>query len=565
MPENHTGRRPRLPYLLTPLVTAALVIGGVNLAAGHRAEPAAADRDTAEDGRAGALVVSANLQDAIRGADARDTRDLDTFVRRLTASTPQAPDVLLLTEVLGPGAQRVAQRLEATTGDQYQVLAAPGRSAFLSDGAVRESAIVLNTSTMRVVRDAAFVRVQGEDQVSAVVAERGTDLRLPVVSAHAAGDPLPAVEELHAHLSQLAASVDDGDAVPVLGGDHRASRCVEQAAYQAVDCAPQPFWTALTTTHGYDDALFDRSGAETVRHSGYVFARGAVIDAGLDTSYARDLPDSTVCKDAFDSGRSSSASPECRAGYYADAPFGWAVVGVGEPVRRAVVPSRIALDHCELGTRHAAALARVVNTTGEDVTDQVRVVAPAALSVTPESGELSVPAGEARTLPLRVSAPQDTPAGTHEVAVTIGDLETRLTVSLPQACDEAPVTATSYHSGFPPTHATDGDINTFWHSEYSPPTPLPQSITLNLRETRQVSTLTYQPRFDGNLNGTIRDYTVYTSTDGRTFTEVASGTWTVDARLKSVTFPPVDARYVRLEALSASGGSYASAAEVTAG
>jgi len=58
---------------------------------------------------------------------------------------------------------------------------------------------------------------------------------------------------------------------------------------------------------------------------------------------------------------------------------------------------------------------------------------------------------------------------------------------------------------------------------------------------------------------------VHVSADGRTYTEVARGTWVTDARLKTVTFPPVEARCVRLEALSASGGSYASAAEVTVG
>ncbi|GGS70820.1 discoidin domain-containing protein [Nonomuraea spiralis] len=93
----------------------------------------------------------------------------------------------------------------------------------------------------------------------------------------------------------------------------------------------------------------------------------------------------------------------------------------------------------------------------------------------------------------------------------------------------------------------DGDIATFWHSEYSPPTPLPQSL-----------------RFDGNLNGTILDHKVYVSTDGQTFTQVAAGTWAGDARLKTAAFPAVDARYVRLEGTRASGGSYLSAAEVTA-
>jgi hexosaminidase len=57
---------------------------------------------------------------------------------------------------------------------------------------------------------------------------------------------------------------------------------------------------------------------------------------------------------------------------------------------------------------------------------------------------------------------------------------------------------------------------------------------------------------------------VYVSTDGQAFTEVASGTWALDARLKTAAFTAVDARYVRVEGTRASGGSYLSAAEVTA-
>ncbi|WP_234379971.1 discoidin domain-containing protein [Streptomyces sp. CMB-StM0423] len=57
---------------------------------------------------------------------------------------------------------------------------------------------------------------------------------------------------------------------------------------------------------------------------------------------------------------------------------------------------------------------------------------------------------------------------------------------------------------------------------------------------------------------------MYVSADGREFTEVAAGTWDRDARLKTASFAAADARYVRLEAHTASGGSHASAAEVTA-
>ncbi|MBO0829586.1 MAG: discoidin domain-containing protein [Streptosporangiales bacterium] len=557
MPE-HTSRHPRrvAASLLAPVLAAALVVATVALL--HRDWHSGTSADTS----ARALVVSANLEDAIRPADAADTRDLDTFVHRLVASTPNSPDVLLLTEVLGPGASRIADELTAATGDHYLVLAAPGDTAFLPDAAVRESAIVLNTTTMRVAQPGKFVRVQSEDEAYAVVARKGTDLELPVVSAHAAGDPVPATAMLNSVVSGYKSSGDPSNVVPVLGGDYRTSRCLEPRDYQAVDCAAQSFWNTLTTTDGYDDALFDGSGAETQKRSSYVFARGSVTSAHVDTAYDNDLPDRAACKDAFDAGRSGSASAACRSAYYADEPFGWAVLTARQPVQRSVAPSALTLDHCELGVRKSATLARVVNNTDADVTDAITASATAPLQVTPDTGSLTVPAGQARTLPLRVTAPEDTDVGTAEVTVHIGSVETKLAVSVPARCTESLIVATSYHSGFPPENAIDGDIDTFWHSEYSPPTPLPQSITLNLQDTEQVSKLTYQPRFDGNLNGTIRDYNVYVSPDGQSFTKVASGTWPVDARLKTATFDPVDARYVRLEATSASGGSFCSAAEI---
>lgn len=558
MPEQTRRPSRRAISWIVPILAALLVVATIGLVHTGAREQAG------DDATAGVLVVSANLQDAIRPADAADTRDLDTFVSRLSASTPHAPDVLLLTEVLGPGARRIAGRLQAATGHRYSVLVAPGHSAFLPDAAVRESAILMNTSTMRVVRQGRFVRVQDEDEAYAVVARRGTSLELPVVSAHAAGDPAPATETLHSVVAGYHGSTDSRDVVPVLGGDYRASRCVDPRDYQAVDCAPQPFWNTLTNDFGYEDALFDNSGAETRKGSSYVFTHGTVADAYVDTAYDDDLPDAAPCKAAFDAGKSATASKKCRAAYYADQPFGWAVVGASRPTQRSVVPARVALDHCELGVRKAATLARVVNNGDEDITDQITAHANAPLQVTPDTGSLTVPAGEARTLTLRITAPEDAAAGTSDVTVDVGATQAHLAVSIPANCTESLVVATSYHPGRPPEDAIDGDINTFWHSEYSPPHPLPQSITLNLQQVEQVGKLTYQPRFDGNLNGTIKGYNVYVSTDGQTFTKVTSGTWPVDARLKTATFTPVDARYVRLEATAASGGSFCSAAEITA-
>ncbi|MCT2582989.1 discoidin domain-containing protein [Actinophytocola gossypii] len=528
--------------LVAPVLVAGVALGA-SLVGG---EPAAPPRDV--------LVVQANLQDAIRPADARDTRDLDNFVDRLAERVPAAPDALLLAEVLDRGAHRLAHRLSAEFDQRYRVVVAPGRDAFSADGSVRETAIVVNTGTLNVERGASgFERIQSEDQAYATVRQAGSDRRLRLVAGHVGGDPAVAAEEFH----RLGT---DGDAIPVLGVDLRLSRCVLAYDEAPVDCDPQAFWTAMTDTHAYSDAAYELALAQGLRHSGYVFTPGAVAAAGVDDG----LVAGEECKDAYDAGRSRTTRGECRADYYADSPFTWARVGAPEPVRRVVLPREVSLGHCEFGTRVGAVVVRVANRTDSAVTDQVTATAAAPIAVDPAEAALTAPPGEARRAVVRVTAPQETPPGRHQVTVRVGPTSTVVPVVIPDGpCVEPAVYASSFNPGRPPEDAIDGDINTFWHSEWSPPHPLPQSITLNLGSPTTVSELRYQPRFDGNLNGTIREYVIYVSVDGRSFTEVTSGTWPVDAREKTATWTATDARYVRLEAHSASGGSYASAAEVT--
>jgi len=68
----------------------------------------------------------------------------------------------------------------------------------------------------------------------------------------------------------------------------------------------------------------------------------------------------------------------------------------------------------------------------------------------------------------------------------------------------------------------------------------------------------------GSADGAITSYGVLVSTDGATFTEATSGSWAADGKMKWVTFGPVAARYVRLEARAANGAA-AVATEVTVG
>lgn len=122
-------------------------------------------------------------------------------------------------------------------------------------------------------------------------------------------------------------------------------------------------------------------------------------------------------------------------------------------------------------------------------------------------------------------------------------------------------TATSQHSGFEASKTLDGANSTMWHTEWSPLTNLPQSITINLGGNYSITKLRYLPRQDSDSNGVITDYTISTSTDGVTFTDAVSGTWADDKAEKIATFNSVSATYVKLTATRGHGG-FASAAEL---
>jgi len=126
------------------------------------------------------------------------------------------------------------------------------------------------------------------------------------------------------------------------------------------------------------------------------------------------------------------------------------------------------------------------------------------------------------------------------------------------ASDQAP--------GYPAAGVLDGNATTIWHSRYAgTPQPLPHSITIDMGSTQSIAGLSYLPRSDGPKNGNIGAYSILVSIDGGTWSApVATGNWADDTSEKTVTFDRVDARYVRLTALTEAGnrGPWSSAAEI---
>lgn len=121
-------------------------------------------------------------------------------------------------------------------------------------------------------------------------------------------------------------------------------------------------------------------------------------------------------------------------------------------------------------------------------------------------------------------------------------------------------------------NAIDGLNDTSVHTLWQTAGALPQSVTLDLGQTRpDVGMLAYLPPYSlaaggtGMAAGSITSYGILVSTDGTTFTEATAGTWAADGKMKTVVFGPVAARYVRLEARAAMAGAAASATDITVG
>ncbi|GEM_PF-4480859 len=116
------------------------------------------------------------------------------------------------------------------------------------------------------------------------------------------------------------------------------------------------------------------------------------------------------------------------------------------------------------------------------------------------------------------------------------------------------------------TKAFDGNINTFWHTEWSTGNdPMPHEIQIDLGATYTIAGLRYLPRQDGGANGRISDFEIYVSTDGNSWgTSLVSDTWTYsDNSEKEISFQTTSGQYVRLRATAETNGNpWASAAEI---
>ncbi|GAA2947782.1 MULTISPECIES: alpha-L-fucosidase [Streptomyces] len=139
---------------------------------------------------------------------------------------------------------------------------------------------------------------------------------------------------------------------------------------------------------------------------------------------------------------------------------------------------------------------------------------------------------------------------------------------------EHPVTpvsayATGFHTGEGPLHAIDGLSDVRYETCWSTwGLSLPQSITIDLGGVwSNVSTLEYLPKQwnrTDSTDGDITSYTILTSTDGVTFTQVATGTWAGNRKTKLVEWPNRNVGFIRIQ-VDAATGDYANISGIRIG
>ena len=111
----------------------------------------------------------------------------------------------------------------------------------------------------------------------------------------------------------------------------------------------------------------------------------------------------------------------------------------------------------------------------------------------------------------------------------------------------------------------DGNPNTMWHTEWVSIDPKhPHEIQLDLGAEYNVTGIQYQHRQDSNVNGTIKDFELYVSSDVNDWgVQVASGQLLESKQLHTLNFDDKTGRYLKLVALSeVNGKPWASLAEL---
>ncbi|KAL8870805.1 MAG: hypothetical protein Q9174_003232, partial [Haloplaca sp. 1 TL-2023] len=127
------------------------------------------------------------------------------------------------------------------------------------------------------------------------------------------------------------------------------------------------------------------------------------------------------------------------------------------------------------------------------------------------------------------------------------------------------VSASSFQPGCEPQNVLSGTGAKWWESQFAPTmVPLPHNIVIDMKNSHLINGFRMLPRQDGP-SGDIGQHKIETSLDGRTWTQVGSGSYLNNQARKTTLFPSRLAQFVRLTALSTAEGvgyQYTTVAEI---
>ncbi len=116
-----------------------------------------------------------------------------------------------------------------------------------------------------------------------------------------------------------------------------------------------------------------------------------------------------------------------------------------------------------------------------------------------------------------------------------------------------------------PEHVLDGDLSTIWHSQYTGTQGnFPHQLTIELAKAETLKGVRFYSRRNGGVNGRVKDFTLETSMDGKTWSTPLKSSLRNTEDAQDVFFEkPVEAKFYRFTALNNHyGNDYGSMAEI---
>lgn len=319
-----------IPLALVMAISAAAGTAGGVTGTADRAVPdgPAAPRGAATTGTGTVDVAVVNLREGTlvrRPADLRGARDRDRLASRVLDRPGDAPDVVLLQEVLG-SAGRAAEALDAaarrrglsarysvaTTTASTREVGEAGECDGVREGSfavLRSSAVLVNTATVTEVVDRGVIRTWGRwfgearrvvrrggygcsehPWVRAVVVTEDGPVTATVASVHVAPSRISVKNRAIVALGKAfdAVTAGAGTDLTVLGGDLNLDRCRGGGDLPGCHLRPGHRWLVEA---GFRDAVRDRhpsgphSGSGVDRRIDFVYSRSRAEAAWWDRCY----------------------------------------------------------------------------------------------------------------------------------------------------------------------------------------------------------------------------------------------------------------------------------------